>query len=83
MYVTYSFRGDSLPLIVEMGHYTKPKVPLNDRKCIYCFNECVEDEMHFLIKCDFYSDLRYYLFQKARSLDESFMDMNDEDKFIF
>ena len=39
--------------------------------------------MHFLIKCDFYSDLRYYLFQKARSLDESFMDMNDEDKFIF
>ena len=26
---------------------------------------------------------RYYLFQKARSIDESFMDMNDVDKFIF
>ena len=38
--------------------------------------------MHFLIKCHFYSDLRYYSFKKAGSIDESFMDMNDMDKFI-
>ena len=39
--------------------------------------------MQFLIKCDFHSDLRCYLFQKARSIDETFMDMHDIEKFIF
>ena len=43
----------------------------------------VEDEMNFLIKCDFHLDLRYCLFQRARSIDESLMDMNDVGKFIF
>ena len=41
------FRSGSLPLNIETGRYAKPKVPLLDRTCKLCSNNCIEDEMHF------------------------------------
>lgn len=52
------FRSGSLPLNIETGRYAKPKVPLMERTCKLCSENVVEDEMHFLLACDFYSDLR-------------------------
>jgi hypothetical protein len=49
-------RGANKSLII-----TRPKIPLNERKCIFCNKNSVEDEIHFLLDCDFYSDLRYAL----------------------
>ena len=46
-----------VPLAVETGRYTKPKIPLNERTCIYCTDNCVEDEKHVILGCDFYADL--------------------------
>ena len=43
----------------------------------------VEDEMHFLLSCDFYSDLRRPLFDKSRSCNTDFQNMLLQDKFIF
>ena len=42
-------------------------------------------KLHFLIKCDFYSDSIYHLFKKAWSIDETFIDtcMNDMEKFMY
>ena len=56
-----NFRSGCLSLAVETGRYMKPKVPLNQRNCIYCRNNWTEDEMHFLFSCNFYSDLRCFI----------------------
>ena len=77
------FRSGSLPLQVETGRYKKPKVPLENRICKFCSDNTVEDEMHFLLSCDFYSDLRRPLFDKARSCNTDFQNMLLQDKFIF
>ena len=42
-----NFRSGCLPLAVETGRYTRPKIPLNERKCIFCNNNSFEDEIHF------------------------------------
>ena len=58
-------RSGSLPLQIENGRYAKPKMPLNDRICKLCKDNVVEDEIHFRLCCEFYSDLRKPLFTKA------------------
>ena len=63
--------------------YTRPKIPLNERKCIFCNKNSVEDEIHFLLDCDFYSDLRYALTENACILFENFENLILEDKFLF
>lgn len=77
------FRSGSLPLQIETGRYAKPKVPLDDRKCKLCTENAIEDEMHFLLSCDFYSDLRRPLFAKAQLCNSNFHRMSLLDKFIF
>ncbi|CAC5402692.1 unnamed protein product [Mytilus coruscus] len=72
-----------LPLAIETGRYTKPKTLLNDQKCKYCTVDCVEDEKHVVMHCEFYSDLRYGLFLKACAINPNFNDFDDDDKFIF
>ena len=44
-------------LKVEVGQYTKPKTPLEDRNCTFCPNS-VEDEYHFLITFPMYKEER-------------------------
>ena len=44
-------------LKVEVGRYTKPKTPLEDRTCTFCLSS-VEDEYHFLITCPMYKEER-------------------------
>jgi hypothetical protein len=51
-------RAGSLPLAVETGRYSHPVTPLNDRICKFCNANTVEDEKHFLLSCNAYSDIR-------------------------
>ena len=60
----------------------KPPVPLQERTCPFC-NDSVEDEVHFLVNCDIYSDLRYNLFIHAMNIDNSFILKSDIEKFLF
>ena len=46
------FRGGYLPLQIERFHI-KTNVPLNNGICNLCTDNVVEDEMHFLLCCDF------------------------------
>ena len=50
------FRFGILPLRVETGRFTGER--LEDRKCIFCTEETVEDEFHILLKCDQYNKIR-------------------------
>jgi hypothetical protein len=78
-----NFRSGCLLLAVETVLYTRPNIPLNERKCKFCSNNSVKDEIHFLLDCDFYSDLRYALTENACILFENFENLILEDNFIF
>ena len=77
------FRSGSLPLQIETGRYKKPKVPLNNRICNLCTDNVIEDEIHFLLCCDFYSDIRRPLLAKAQLCNSDFHNMPLLDKFVF
>ena len=81
--VLAKFRSGSLPLHIETGRYSKPKVPLNEKTCKFCSQNVIEDEIHFLMGCDVCSDLRWPLMLRAQTCNTDFNNLSLEDKFIF
>ena len=77
------FRSCNLPLAIETGRFTNPKTPLNQRLCRFCKTSAIEDETHFLIACDLYSDIRYGLFKNAVDMNTNFLGISDSDKLAF
>ena len=77
------FRSGSLPLSIETGRFARPKVPLNERICNLCSSNTVEDEVHFLLKCSLYSDLRRPLLLKAQGCNTDFPLLSLKEQFIF
>ena len=75
-------RCGTLPLTVETGRYSKPPTPLEDRTCPFC-TDIVEDEIHFLINCKVYSDLRFTFFQTVISFNETFESNTDLENFLY
>ena len=51
--------------------------------CNLCNDNVIEDEIHFLLCCDFYSDIRRPLLAKAQLCNGDFQNMSLNDKFIF
>ena len=55
-------RGGTNELRIEKGRYaiTTRDRPLErcERRCMICWNGEIEDEMHFMLDCDVYDDLR-------------------------
>ncbi len=54
-------RADKRGQVCVGGRVSRPSTPLNDRKYKLCNINAVEDEVHFAVSCDFYTDLRYNL----------------------
>ena len=44
-------------LAIEIGRYSKPPVPASERFCNCCKNK-VEDEIHFVLYCPLYQEIR-------------------------
>ena len=76
------FRSCNLPLAVETGRYTKP-TPIDERLCKYCDESSIEDETHFLIECELYSDIRYDLFQIATAENRNFPSFSTDEKLVY
>ena len=74
-----SFRCGSLPLRIETGRYQRPPLEVGERICVFC-NLAVEDEAHFLLNCELYSDLRDRMFCSASNHDPGFAGMTDNEK---
>ena len=62
------FRMSCHLLAIEKGRHQKPKVPVEDRVCVYCDKNAIEDEKHFLMECTLYDDIRETFFEKRSSL---------------
>ena len=49
------------PLYIETGRYHKPHaVPVEERTCIFCKDNSIENETHFLFQCIAYKGLPEY-----------------------
>ena len=58
------FRLGVLILRIETGRFQRPRQPAEQRLCLICENGEVEDEAHFLLRCEAYSPERQGLFEK-------------------
>lgn len=52
-----------LPLRVETGRFRNE--PLTDRLCVFCNLNEIENEIHFILKCTLYNDLRNLLIRNT------------------
>ena len=78
-------RISSHKLQIETGRHLprKDRLKPEERLCIYCKNNEMEDEFHFLMKCDFYNDERSLLYKKVSEKYQEFDSLNDANKFKF
>ena len=68
-------------LEIETGRYTRPKTTVENRTCAYCKHlghTEVEDEIHFLVRCPMYEEIRENLLPRQILQNNS----NDEQKFV-
>ena len=63
------------------GNYRKLKV--EERICLICDDNCVEDEIHFVCSCDAYCIPREKLYREINAKNELFCQMDDRQKFIY
>ncbi len=68
-----------LPLRIETGRYTY--TPEEFRMCIFCQENCVSNEEHFLFHFLFYSHMRYKLIQKAINFRNNFLHLQNDEQF--
>ncbi len=66
-----------LPLRIETGRYNN--LGVNQRTCLVCNTNDIEDEHHFLFDCNFYSAERSVF---ETHLNCTFSNMSVEDKFM-
>ena len=76
------FRCGNLPLHIETGRFARPKLNVEQRTCFHCIDS-VENELHFLIDCPFYDDMRRKLFHKAQLCNRDFILYDSTGKMIF
>ena len=74
------FRLSNHKLMIEKGRHLK--LPLDERVCPVC-QEGTEDEIHFLVQCNYYEILRKPLLDKCSELRPQFCFYSDEQKFTF
>ncbi len=72
-------RSQILPLSIETGRYTY--IPKDFRLCIFCQENCVENEEHFLFHCSFHSHMIYKLIQKALKIHNNFLHLQTDEQF--
>ena len=60
-------RSGILPLHLETGRYRG--VVDEERLCIYCDINDIENEFHFMFYCPLYHELRQKLFNRCKNLD--------------
>ena len=85
------FRMGVLPLYIETGRYknirnadgTIRKLKPEERICTLCTLNEVEDEIHFLLECPVYTNLRSNLFTVTRTRNTNFDTLNNDQKLTY
>ena len=77
----FSFRNHQLR--IETGRHTLPKTPENLRICLFCHLNEVENELHFILHCHLYDNLRSKFFEDKTRKYPYLNDFYDNSKIIF
>ena len=64
------FRSGTLQLAIDTGRFRN--IEINNRLCILCNQNQVQNEIHFLCFCPFYHDRRQKLYSDLKTDPESF-----------
>ena len=75
------FRLSSHNLHIELGRHKRPYVEAKDRICEKCNSGLIEDEMHCLIICSKWNDLRLNLVEEASSCINDFFVLSQKEQF--
>lgn len=74
-------RMNSHLLEIEKGRHNK--TPVNERICIKCDLDEIEDEIHFITKCQLFSNTRTIFYNQISGTNPDFIQFNDIDKYIY
>ena len=75
------FRISSHNLRIETGRYDQRKIKPEERLCIYCRSQAVEDEQHFLLQCPLYNNERSLLLETVNAMIPRFHSLPENEKF--
>ena len=74
-------RTSSHQLRVESGRWSKPHpIPESERFCLYCSEDAVDNECHFLQVCPSFANQRRCFYSRLGSLMPNFCNLSDRDK---
>ena len=74
------FQMYGVPIKIETCRYGLNRVPVNERLCETC--NLVEDEIHVLLHCSMYDDIRDTLFADICNIKRDFCDLTVDSQFI-
>ncbi len=69
------------PIRLETGRYEG--LTEQERICTVCNMDEIESEMHVIICCPLYNDIRATLYESALLIDNNFNTYSNMDKFVF
>ena len=71
-------------LRIQTGKYENKgaSIPVEERLCLVCKRNCIEDEKHFLIDCTEYESLRQQLYFHISENDATFINLTDHDRTL-
>jgi hypothetical protein len=72
------FRTSNHKLHIETGRYTRPITPVENRICSNCNFKSVEDEIHFLMYCPKFENLRRELFSNVLNYNAAILSAEDK-----
>ena len=69
-------------LRIQTGKYENKgaSIPVEERTCLICKRNFIEDEQHFLMYCQEYDDIRHELHSLIYNNDPFFANLSDDDK---
>ena len=69
-------------LRIQTGKYENrgPLIPVEERTCLACKEDCIEHEQHFLMCCRRYTTLRRELHSHISSVDTHYNSLSDNEK---
>ena len=68
----------NITLNIELRRFRN--IVLENRLCLLCNNDCIEDEFHFVMQCEFHNNSRSIMFEKIISNFPAFSTLNQNEQ---
>ena len=69
--------------MIEYGRYGKTKIPRENRRCLVCNSNHVENESHLIFACSCYNELRERLYDDIKNIAKiEFTPKDHETQFV-